>query len=267
ITNNPSATISYAGTPYCSTASPASVSLTGTTGGGFTSAPAGLTINATTGQITPSSSTAGVYTVTYTIAASGGCSSATATTSVTISSGPPIINQPQNVSICQGNNATFTVQTNLQEVTYQWEVNLGTGFVPVAASAVYSGYNTATLSLAFPPIGYNNYQYRCVVSKNGCSAISSAATLSMSGSAEALNIVNLTPISGVYIQTAVAYTIALNKIELNANVLFKSGNAIELLPGFETRAGAVFATKIESPCGVNSTNNSIFENLPKEIKK
>ncbi|MCP9768957.1 choice-of-anchor D domain-containing protein, partial [Lacihabitans sp. LS3-19] len=83
-----SATISYAGTPYCSTASPASVNITGTTGGGFTSAPAGLTINATTGQITPSSSTAGVYTVTYTIAASGGCSSATATTSVTITNNP-----------------------------------------------------------------------------------------------------------------------------------------------------------------------------------
>ncbi|WP_340239952.1 choice-of-anchor D domain-containing protein, partial [Emticicia soli] len=85
---NISATISYAGTPYCKTASPANVSLTGSTGGAFTSAPSGLTINSSTGQITPSSSTAGVYTVTYTIAASGGCASATATTSVTITDSP-----------------------------------------------------------------------------------------------------------------------------------------------------------------------------------
>ncbi len=88
ITNNPSASISYSGSPYCSSASPAAVSLTGTSGGAFTSSPAGLTLNSSTGQITPSSSTAGVYTVTYTVAASGGCSSAVATTSVTITDNP-----------------------------------------------------------------------------------------------------------------------------------------------------------------------------------
>ncbi|MCR9065073.1 MAG: choice-of-anchor D domain-containing protein, partial [Cytophagales bacterium] len=83
-----SPTISYSGSPYCSSASPAAVSLTGTSGGAFTSSPAGLTLNSSTGQSTPSSSTAGVYTVTYTIAASGGCSSAVATTSVTITDNP-----------------------------------------------------------------------------------------------------------------------------------------------------------------------------------
>ncbi|MGR3810140.1 choice-of-anchor D domain-containing protein [Jiulongibacter sp. NS-SX5] len=80
-----SATISYAGTPYCSSASTAAVTLTGTAGGTFTSAPAGLSINSTTGQIAPSGSTPDTYTVTYTIAASGGCPIVTTTTSVTIS--------------------------------------------------------------------------------------------------------------------------------------------------------------------------------------
>ncbi len=79
-----SATISYTGTPFCTSASPASVTLTGTTGGAFTSSPAGLTLNSSSGQITPSSSSAGTYTVTYTIAASGGCPSVTATTAITI---------------------------------------------------------------------------------------------------------------------------------------------------------------------------------------
>jgi hypothetical protein len=104
ITANPSATISYADTPYCSSASPASVTLTGTTGGGFTSSPVGLTMSSTTGLITPSSSTAGVYTVTYTIPASGGCASATATTSVTITAdpSPPTGNTPQE--FCDGAN-------------------------------------------------------------------------------------------------------------------------------------------------------------------
>jgi hypothetical protein len=57
---------------------------TGTFTGGTYSALPGLTINATSGAITPSTSTPGTYTVTYTVAASGGCPGVTATTSVTI---------------------------------------------------------------------------------------------------------------------------------------------------------------------------------------
>ncbi|HLO45837.1 MAG TPA: glycine-rich protein [Leadbetterella sp.] len=208
--------------------------------------------------------TAGTYTVTVTDA--NGCS-ATASTVVTFTNNLQITQHPQNVSICQGNNATFTVQANLPGVTYQWEVNSGSGFSPISASAVYSGQNSATLSLAFPALAYNNYKYRCIITLNSCNSTSNEATLSLAGSAEALNIINISPISGVYSQTAVAYTIALNKIEPNANVTYKSGNAIELLPGFETRGGAVFQTKIESPCGNNSGFTTNFENLPKEIRK
>jgi hypothetical protein len=48
--------------------------------------PAGLSINASTGAITPSSSTAGNYTVTYTVAATGGCAAFSTTAVVAISS-------------------------------------------------------------------------------------------------------------------------------------------------------------------------------------
>ncbi len=90
----PTASISYAG-PFCTNITTAqSVSLTGTgayTTGTYNST-AGLTINATTGAITPSTSTASTYTVTYTIAASGGCPQVTTTTLVTINPKPaPII--------------------------------------------------------------------------------------------------------------------------------------------------------------------------------
>src|SRR5207344_2752486 len=70
----PTANISYA-TPFCaSIATAQTVTLTGTgtfTGGTYTASPAGLTIDPTTGAITPSTSTPGAYTVTYTVAASG----------------------------------------------------------------------------------------------------------------------------------------------------------------------------------------------------
>ena len=88
ITTLPAATISYAGTPFCSSlAAPQAVTQTGTAGGTYSST-AGLTINAATGAITPSTSTAGTYTVTYTMAAGGGCAAQTATTSVTITALP-----------------------------------------------------------------------------------------------------------------------------------------------------------------------------------
>ena len=61
----PSATISYAG-PFCtSNATPQTVTLTGTTGGTYSSTP-GLTINGATGAITPSTSTRGnIYSYLY----------------------------------------------------------------------------------------------------------------------------------------------------------------------------------------------------------
>jgi hypothetical protein len=85
ITALPSATISYAGSPYCASVVGAqAVTQTGTVGGVYTSDPAGLTINAATGAITPSNSTIGTYVVTYTMAAAGGCAVQTAQTTVSI---------------------------------------------------------------------------------------------------------------------------------------------------------------------------------------
>ena len=87
ITAQPAATISYGGSPFCSSSAPGDVTFSGTAGGAYSST-SGLSINASSGQITPSSSTTGSYTVTYTVAASGGCALYTATTSVMITVQP-----------------------------------------------------------------------------------------------------------------------------------------------------------------------------------
>jgi autotransporter-associated beta strand protein len=77
----PTATISYAG-PFCTSNGTAqAVTRTGQAGGTYSST-AGLTINAATGAITPSTSTPGTYTVTYTF--TNGICSNTTTTTVTI---------------------------------------------------------------------------------------------------------------------------------------------------------------------------------------
>ena len=88
ITTPPSATITYSGSPWCGSAGLQSVTLVGTTGGTFAATPAGLSINATTGEINPATSLANTYTVTYTLPASGGCGTSISNVLVTISPTP-----------------------------------------------------------------------------------------------------------------------------------------------------------------------------------
>jgi hypothetical protein len=77
--------ITYGSSAYCSDVTSATVTLTGTgnyTGGTYSST-AGLSIDAGTGVINPSTSTPGTYTITYTL--TGACG-ATATTQITVNS-------------------------------------------------------------------------------------------------------------------------------------------------------------------------------------
>jgi hypothetical protein len=82
-----SATISYEGSPFCSSANPGAVTRIGTTNG-FFSAANGLSIDTISGVIYPQTSTAGTYTVTYAIPAIGGCTAFSTNTSVTITTQP-----------------------------------------------------------------------------------------------------------------------------------------------------------------------------------
>ncbi len=128
ITALSTASINYAGSPFCkSITTPQSVTLTGTgtyTGGTFSSS-SGLIINSTTGAITPSTSTAGNYTITYTIPTSGGCAAVTATTQIVILSVPAVSISADgtiatSISINNGNavqlqlNGSFGSNPNIQ---------------------------------------------------------------------------------------------------------------------------------------------------------
>ena len=99
---NTTANITYSNNSLCNTLSfQQPVTLTGTGGytGGTFSSTTGLSINATTGAITPSASTPETYTVTYTKTESGGCIT-TATTQITIAT---CQNSGQGVTDADGN--------------------------------------------------------------------------------------------------------------------------------------------------------------------
>jgi gliding motility-associated-like protein len=83
----PTANVSYAGSPYCpnlTSAQPVTLTGTGAYTGGTFSSTTGLSIDATTGAITPSLSVSGNYVVTYMVPASGGCSAFPVTGNVEI---------------------------------------------------------------------------------------------------------------------------------------------------------------------------------------
>ena len=111
ITAPPVATFSYgAASALCTsqTAAQAATLGTGATAGAFTST-TGLTLNATTGAITPATSTPGTYTVTNTVAAAGGCAPATATTTVTITAAPvAAFAYPTATTYCAGSTSSVT---------------------------------------------------------------------------------------------------------------------------------------------------------------
>ena len=141
VTAQPSATISYSGSPFCTTASAVSVNQTGTPGGSYSSSPAGLSINASTGQITPGSSTGGTYTVTYSVAAAGGCSLYTTTTQVTITQAvnpSTTISYPASGNFCSiasAQNVTISGTTGGSfSSTAGLSINTSTGQINPSAS-------------------------------------------------------------------------------------------------------------------------------------
>ncbi len=99
---------------------------------------------------------------------------------LTVGSNIPVTAQPQNTTVCAGSTGTFSVTAASSGVIYQWQVNTGSGYANVSNGANYSGATTTSLSVLNTPIGFNGYQYRCVIS-NSCVApfFSNAATLSV----------------------------------------------------------------------------------------
>ncbi|UPT65931.1 MAG: T9SS type A sorting domain-containing protein [Sphingobacteriales bacterium JAD_PAG50586_3] len=76
-----------------------------------------------------------------------------------------ITTQPINASSCPGSDASFTIVSNGAQ---QWQVNTGSGFVNIVNSGQYTGATTATLTVINPTIGYEAYQYRCIVNNGVC---------------------------------------------------------------------------------------------------
>lgn len=93
----------------------------------------------------------------------------------TISLNPTISSQPQDQIVCVGSTASFSV-TASNAVSYQWEEDAGSGFVPLSNTGVYSGVDTDILNISNTS-GLSGNNYHCVVTNGSGNTTSNAALL------------------------------------------------------------------------------------------
>ncbi len=98
---------------------------------------------------------------------------------VVISSAATITSQPANASAVENGGASFTVATTGTGLSYQWQVNTGSGFVNVIDGPQYSGSNDATLAVSNTALAMDGYVYQCVVTSACGTITSNSATLTI----------------------------------------------------------------------------------------
>jgi len=163
VTESTTATIAY-NDPFCvSLTEVQNVTLTGNATGTFSSTPVGLTLNATTGAITPSSSTPGTYRVNYFVPAQGSCDEINAFSDVTILAGPTY----EFMHGCEGGAYKLVVQP------------LNNSFDPATATFTWSAGNwTAVPNEPNAIIVKSQGDYSVTITTaEGCTTVTDAISL------------------------------------------------------------------------------------------
>ena len=168
VTVTPKPTITsftYGGSPFCASTSSAQVaSITGTNGylNGTFSSTTGLDIDPASGEINPSTSTVGTYTVTYSTPEAGGCEPVIATTEITITPTP-------TASITYGTTPFCTSDATPHEVT-QTGTNGFSGGTYSAPEGLNINPTTGAITANTSTPGEYTVTYSTPVA-GGCSAV------------------------------------------------------------------------------------------------
>ncbi len=98
--------------------------------------------------------------------------------SVTVVPDPAIASNPADMTVEEGQNASFTVSASNAD-TYQWQVSTdgGASWTNVTNTLPYIGADQATLQILAVPVHFNQHQYRCIASGFCSPAATSAPAL------------------------------------------------------------------------------------------
>lgn len=145
------------------------------TGTGFTNI-----AGATSASYTTAATTAAMNGYQYRVVATGQCGITTsAAATLTVNTAAAIATQPTTQVVCAGSSATFTVAATGAGLTYQWQLNTGSGFNNIvgATAASHTVNNVA--------LGQSGHQYRVIVTGTcgGSSVTSAAVSLTVGNSA------------------------------------------------------------------------------------
>lgn len=92
--------------------------------------------------------------------------------------GPPVITiPPSNLTTCEGSTASFGITTSGSGLTYQWQVNDGSGFINVPSGLPYSGETSATLFITGVTTTFSGYLYQCIVTGGCAPSVTSASAI------------------------------------------------------------------------------------------
>ncbi|HMI02270.1 MAG TPA: ice-binding family protein [Pedobacter sp.] len=243
VTPGPSATITYAGSPYRSDVLTAAVTRSGTAGGTYSST-AGLSVNPVSGLVDVQSSVLGSYTVTYTIAAGSGCNQYQTTTGIAIVP-PPSVNLGTAANFTLFTNSGAVGNTGVSNITGDIGTNLGaiTGFeISVVAGNMYTA-NSVTVQCAadvlsaynqlnsFSPtavhgavLGNGEVLYPGIYNLAAAASVAAVLTLDAQGDASALFVFKI----GGAFTTGAGTTVNLINGASACNVYWKVEGAIAL---------------------------------------
>lgn len=245
ITGNacPAVSITYPEVAYCKDpATTATPSFSGPAGGTYTST-SGLVINSTTGVVDVTNSTAGTYTVTYTVSGGTGCSVITGTTTIRLNNLPQAFTllgpDGSTSDFCtNGTPATFTLSGSQAGVTYTFNaVNPG-GNAPPGQNFTVPGVG-GTLEFVQTPDGKWSYKVTGTDDATGC-------TNTMNGT--------LTAVDGPAVATDLPATLALCAGGASTTLSLNVSNANALKWEMSTNGGITWSAVTAG--GNYSINNS-----------
>jgi hypothetical protein len=187
---------------------------------------------------------------------------------VTVNDRGAIINATTTRVVSPGQVTTFEVVTEGSNLTYQWQVNNGSGWEDVSNDYVdeftgnYSGVTSSVLTVNNITFDFDNYQYRCLVTgASPCSSLNpveATLTVSQIGFASQPQSVNLCT------QTETQFSIVTTGDEpyfVQWQMSTDGVNFIDLVDGFDSETGLTFSgvndmePKVLTVSGINTSHD------------